>query len=124
MLIRAFAGGALAPEMAGLEDERLVSIVRGEIAALLGENGAPHFVRVHRHAMPQYAVGHLERVAAIDGRLADRHPGLALAGSAYRGIGISDCIRSGEAAAERVLDAIREPRDADPARRAGRRPPG
>lgn len=125
VLIRVFLGGALAPEMVGLDDDRLVRIVRGEMTALLGEAGAPQFVRVlrHRDTMPQYVVGHLARVAEIERRLAGL-PGLALAGSAYRGIGIPDCIRSGEAAADAVLEAIRAPTAADPARRGGRRPPG
>ncbi|HKX16910.1 MAG TPA: protoporphyrinogen oxidase, partial [bacterium] len=125
VLVRVFLGGALAPEMVELEDDRLVRIVRGEMTTLLGEAGTPHLARVHRHhdAMPQYTVGHLDRVAEIEHRI-EAHPGLALAGAAYRGVGISDCIRSGEAAAERVLEAIRVPTAGDPARRAGRRPPG
>jgi oxygen-dependent protoporphyrinogen oxidase len=56
--------------------------------------------------MPQYDVGHLGRVAAIDGRLA-AFPGLALAGAAYRGVGIADCVRSGEAAAERLNGSLK-----------------
>ncbi|HEV2283642.1 MAG TPA: protoporphyrinogen oxidase [bacterium] len=124
VLIRVFLGGALAPEMAALDDDRLVAIVRGELDALLGAAGTPHFVRVHRHreAMPQYVVGHLARVAEIEDRIAG-HPGLALAGAAYRGIGIPDCIRSGEDAADQVLAAIRAPKAGDPARREARRPP-
>jgi oxygen-dependent protoporphyrinogen oxidase len=51
--------------------------------------------------MPQYHVGHLQRVAAIE-RLAAQHPRLALAGNAFRGVGLPDCIHSGEEAAERV----------------------
>jgi oxygen-dependent protoporphyrinogen oxidase len=53
--------------------------------------------------MPQYRVGHLELVESIDGLLSDL-PGLALAGSAYRGVGIPDCVHSGEEAAEKVLN--------------------
>jgi oxygen-dependent protoporphyrinogen oxidase len=61
--------------------------------------------RVHRHrlAMPQYAVGHLERVDAIEARAAAL-PALALAGAAYRGVGVPDCVHSGEAAADRVFE--------------------
>jgi oxygen-dependent protoporphyrinogen oxidase len=55
--------------------------------------------------MPQYDVGHLDRVAAIDRRLAEL-PGLRLAGAAYRGVGIADCVRSGEESAETVLAAV------------------
>jgi len=125
VLIRVFLGGALAPEMAGWDDDRLAAVVRGEMEALLGAAGAPHFVRVlrHRDTMPQYVVGHLARVAEIDERLAG-HPGLTLAGAAYRGIGIPDCIRSGEAAADRALEAVSAWTGGDPARRAVRRPPG
>jgi oxygen-dependent protoporphyrinogen oxidase len=125
VLIRVFLGGALAPEMADVPDDRLAAIVRGEMEALLGASGTPDFVRVlrHRDAMPQYVVRHLARVAEIEERVR-RHPGLALAGAAYRGIGIPDCIRSGEAAADRVLDATRAPRAGDPTRREARRPPG
>jgi oxygen-dependent protoporphyrinogen oxidase len=55
--------------------------------------------------MPQYEVGHLERVAAIENELAQL-PNLQLAGNAYRGAGIPDCIRSGETAAERLISLI------------------
>jgi len=106
-LIRAFLGGALAPEVAGLDDDRLVAVVRAEMEALVGAAAAPHLVRVtrHRDAMPQYRVGHLERVAGIEGAVGI-HPGLALAGAAYRGIGISDCVKSGDAAAQHVLASL------------------
>ena len=55
--------------------------------------------------MPQYHLGHLDRVAAIE-RQVSGQPGLALAGGAYRGVGIADCIRSGEEAAGRVIDHL------------------
>ena len=60
--------------------------------------------RVHRHpaSMPQYRLGHLDRVETIERKL-ETSPGLALAGSAYRGVGIADCVHSGEVGAERVL---------------------
>lgn len=125
VLIRVFLGGALAPEMADVPDDRLAAIARGEMEALLGASGTPDFVRVlrHRDTMPQYVVGHLARVAEIEERIR-QHPGLALAGAAYRGIGIPDCIRSGEAAADRALEWVSASRGGDPTRRAARRPPG
>jgi oxygen-dependent protoporphyrinogen oxidase len=57
--------------------------------------------------MPQYNLGHPERLERIERRLAD-HPGLALAGNAYQGIGIPDCIHSGELAAEKILSTMQD----------------
>jgi oxygen-dependent protoporphyrinogen oxidase len=73
---------------------------------LLGITAEPVLVRVHRHrrAMPQYAVGHLDRIATIERWVAGVR-GLGLAGAAYRGVGIPDCVRSGEAAADAALNA-------------------
>jgi oxygen-dependent protoporphyrinogen oxidase len=103
-LLRAFVGGVLRPELAREDTDRLVAIVRTELAALVGITAAPVLARVERHerAMPQYAIGHLERVAAIEARVAAL-PGLAIAGAAYRGVGVPDCVRSGEAAADAVF---------------------
>jgi len=108
VLLRSFAGGALQASMSTLDDSNLEAAVRSELAALLGISAPPILVRVHRHpdAMPQYHVGHLARVARIEERLARHHPGLAVAGNAYRGVGIPDCVRSGEAAAETALAVI------------------
>jgi oxygen-dependent protoporphyrinogen oxidase len=102
-LVRAFVGGALRPELLELDDGALVATVRHELETLVGLGATPTLVRVHRHprAMPQYAIGHLERVAAIEQRAAAL-PGLRLAGAAYRGVGIPDCVRSGEAAADEI----------------------
>lgn len=107
VLLRSFAGGALQASMSELDDGALEAAVRSELAALLGVSAQPILVRIHRHpnAMPQYHLGHLERVSSIEQRLA-RHPGLTVAGNAYRGVGIPDCVRSGEGAAEAVLAAL------------------
>ena len=109
-LLRAFVGGALRPDLAALDDEALVAIVRRELTALVGIQASPVLVRIQRHprAMPQYAVGHLERVGAIETRVAAL-PALALAGNAYRGVGIPDCVRSGEAAAEAMARGLGVP---------------
>jgi oxygen-dependent protoporphyrinogen oxidase len=90
-----------------LDDTTLVRTVRDELRALLGITAEPMFVRVdrHRRAMPQYAVGHLDRVDAIEARVAAL-PGLALAGAAYRGVGIPDCIHSGELAADALVERL------------------
>ena len=103
-LLRVFVGGALAGSVLDRDDDALAATARGELAALIGARGEPLFTRVARYprAMPQYHVGHLARVEAID-RCVNRHRGLALAGGAYRGVGIADCVRSGEEQVERVL---------------------
>jgi protoporphyrinogen/coproporphyrinogen III oxidase len=104
VLVRAFVGGALRPELVELDDAELTARVRRELADLLGVQAAPALSHIARwpRAMPQYQVGHLDRVARIGQRLATL-PGLQLAGNAYTGVGIPDCIRSGEDAAEALL---------------------
>jgi protoporphyrinogen/coproporphyrinogen III oxidase len=103
VLLRAFVGGALQQHLFDQDDAAMAASVRQELRALLGITGEPLLTRIHRHpqAMPQYRVGHLDRMARIDAHLAQL-PGLALAGNAYRGVGIPDCIHSGELAAEAV----------------------
>ena len=107
VLMRVFLGGATQPQLADLDDAEVAAIVRRELGDLLGARGEPLFLEVARHsrAMPQYTLGHLDRVAEIR-RLAGRHPGLALAGNAYDGVGIPDCIRSARQAADSLLAAL------------------
>jgi oxygen-dependent protoporphyrinogen oxidase len=103
-LVRAFVGGMLRPHALHQGDDALVAGVRAALRGLVGITAEPLFVRVWRHprAMPQYAVGHLDRVAAMEGRAAALG-GLVLAGAAYRGVGVPDCVRSGETAADAAL---------------------
>ncbi len=107
-LLRVFVGGALQGDLLSRDDRALARLAHDDVAPLLGIAGEPILSRVWRHsgAMPQYDVGHLDRVAAIESRL-EALPGLALAGSAYRGVGIADCVRSGEAAAERLTSSLK-----------------
>jgi oxygen-dependent protoporphyrinogen oxidase len=107
-LLRVFVGGAMQAGLLAREDRALLQLAHDDVAALLGITGDPVLSRVWRHpgAMPQYEVGHLDRVAAIESRL-ETLPGLALAGGAYRGVGIADCVRSGEAAAERLNSSLK-----------------
>jgi oxygen-dependent protoporphyrinogen oxidase len=104
VLLRCFLGGALNAAALAADDRTLVAQARGELGQALGVAADPVLTRVARWpaSMPQYRVGHLTRVETIERRLATL-PGLALAGGAYRGVGIADCVRSGEAAAESVL---------------------
>jgi oxygen-dependent protoporphyrinogen oxidase len=105
VLLRAFIGGALQPSLFEQDDRAMEAAVRQELAALLGITAEPLFCRIHRHprSMAQYHVGHLARVERIE-QSVKKLPGLALAGNAYRGVGIADCVHSGEQAAESLLD--------------------
>lgn len=99
-----FAGRA--GEEAGLpgDEAGLVELARDELRLTLGITRPPQLERVYlwEKAMPQYNLGHPARLERIQAAV-DRLPGLALAGNGYRGIGIPDCIHSGELAARRVL---------------------
>lgn len=102
--LRTFVGGAMQPELFQRSDAELLTIVREELESILGVTWKPDFTTIARwsRSMPQYHVGHLDRVAAIDRELA-AWPRLALAGSAYHGVGLPDSIHSGEEAAERLV---------------------
>lgn len=104
VLLRIFIGGALQPELAELPDAEMRRVVLVELRELLGLAGEPELFEVARWPgmMPQYHVGHLDLVRRIEERAAAL-PHFALAGNAYRGVGIPFCIKSGEQAAERVL---------------------
>jgi oxygen-dependent protoporphyrinogen oxidase len=110
VLLRIFMGGALAEHVAELDDAALLAAAQRELRELLGITAEPSLTRIARHsrAMPQYAVGHLERVAAIEAAVG-RLGMLAIAGSAYRGVGVPDCIASGERAVDGLLDRVVEP---------------
>ena len=104
VLLRAFVGGALQQEQALWPDAKLQDAVLRDLRQLLGLTGTPTLCHVSRHpiAMPQYHVGHLAHVDRLEAA-ARRWPGLALAGNAYRGVGVPDCIRSGDGAARGLL---------------------
>lgn len=107
VLLRVFLGGAVRAAVLERDDEVLARLAHAEMAGLLGIEGDPVLTRVWRHpaAMPQYELGHLDRVAAMEARLTAL-PGLALAGAAYRGVGLADAVHSGEESAERLLGAL------------------
>ncbi len=107
VLLRCFIGGATNKEGHGRDDSWLSSAVHNKLSLLLGITSEPLFSMIKRNpeSMPQYTVGHLERVARINQR-AERYPGMELAGNAYNGVGIPDCVRSGEEAAEKLFKHI------------------
>lgn len=101
VLLRAFAGGALQPDIFALDESEMAARVEADLRELLGISGKPLFTEVAKweRSMPQYEVGHLDRIGEIENEVR-QISGLALAGNAYRGAGIPDCIRSGQTAAE------------------------
>ena len=115
-LLRVFIGRAGQDEALTCPDADLLALARAELRDTLGLTADPLLTRVHRwpRGLPQYILGHLDRLAAIATHLA-AHPGLALAGHSYRGIGIPDCIRSGELAAENVSGVVEQSRSRDEA---------
>ena len=106
VLLRVYAGRFGGRDLTEDADADLVALAREELA-FLGVAAVPALQRVHRWpwGMPQYLLGHPERLARIDAALA-AYPGLTVAGAAYGGVGIPDCIRSGELAAEAVVRAV------------------
>jgi oxygen-dependent protoporphyrinogen oxidase len=107
-LLRAFIGGARDPEALQRSDEELAGQSLAALTPLLGIRGAPLMTRVYRwpRANAQHEVGHLDRIAHID-RIVARHPGLFVTGSAFRGVGIPDCIADGRATARAIADSRR-----------------
>ena len=103
VLLRAFVGEPTSKHA----EADLIQLCQTDLTSLLGIKAAPHFATVSKRtqAMAQYQVGHQEVVNDIE-RLTSKLHGLALAGNGYHGIGIPDCIRSGEAAAISLLDAL------------------
>ena len=103
VLIRGFIGGALDPQIAALPDQEVINLVLEDLCEMLGIRGQPPLVRIDRwhEAMPQYHVGHCQRVNRI--RAAEKSlPRFGLAGSAYSGVGIPQVISSGQQAAALV----------------------
>jgi oxygen-dependent protoporphyrinogen oxidase len=102
-LIRVFLGGCLQPEMLNHSDDELVEIARQELADLIGLTGKPNLVRVIRwnEAMPQYHVGHNDRVAEMEAALRSV-PGLCVIGNSFRGVGIAPTIAAARAAAQQI----------------------
>ena len=100
-LLRVFFGGSRSPQSMALDDTELIAMVRSELRELLGVRASPLFSRIYRwqRSNPQYDVGHLQRVMAIEEALPG---GLYVTGSAYRGVGIPDCVKQARETARLV----------------------
>jgi oxygen-dependent protoporphyrinogen oxidase len=110
VLLRAMAGGWHRPEIVGWDDTRLLIAVRAELRLALGVEAAPIFHEIVRwpRAIPQYHLGHLHRLRRIESRLAS-HPGLFLAGNAYRGVALNDCTEQAARLAEHIQQFLTRP---------------
>lgn len=109
-VLRAFTGGTLDPGVLELDDETIVEKLKSELTPVLGITGEPVFGLLKRYpdSLPQYHVGHLDLVRKISSGV-KKLKGLEIAGSAMGGVGIPDCINSGESAAEKVVETVYGP---------------
>jgi oxygen-dependent protoporphyrinogen oxidase len=108
-LLRVFLGrSGNGDALLEFDDDTLLAIAQAEVVTRLQASGSPALAQVQRwpRGMPQYILGHPERAARIEAAVAD-HPGLEIAGNALRGVGVPDVIRSGEDAANRVVQILR-----------------
>lgn len=122
VLLRCYVGRDGQQEGLQQTDAEMVAMVRRELSRLIQLDASPWFTIVTRwdHAMPQYDVGHLSLVAQVDESVQRTLPGVVLAGAAYRGVGVPDCIADGQRAAERVFAHLAAHRPAhQPAERPG-----
>ncbi len=110
VLLRAFVGGALQPDIFELDEVDMVCRVKTDLNQLLGIKTEPIFTETTRwsRSMPQFEIGHLARVNAIERELV-QIPTLALSGNSYNGAGIPDCIRSGGTAAQKLFNGLKQP---------------
>jgi protoporphyrinogen/coproporphyrinogen III oxidase len=107
-LLRVMVGGACDRDAVALDNDRLVDIVRRDLAAIMRIDAAPDFVRIirHRRGIPQFVKGHLAKLGAIEDRLR-LCPGLYIAGSSYRGVSLNACIEEAPVTARRVIEDLR-----------------
>lgn len=120
VLLRAMAGGWQRPEIVDWDDARLLQSLRAELRLAMNITAEPIFHRIIRwpNAIPQYHLGHLQRVARIEDRL-KAWPGLWLGGNAYRGVALNDCTEQGLKIAEQVFEYLQRRQRAAPAQISG-----
>lgn len=109
VLLRSMMGGATNPGAIKLSEAEVVAKVKDDLKTIMGISADPDFVRVFRHqkAIPQYTVGHSQRLLALDERLR-LHRGLFLTGNAYFGVGLNDCVNASNQIAERVVKQLKK----------------
>jgi oxygen-dependent protoporphyrinogen oxidase len=104
VLLRSMIGGARNSELALLPEEKMVDLVRNDLKDVMGIDAVPDFVRVYKHeqAIPQYVVGHRQRLETIN-QLLVNHPNLILTGNAYKGVSLNDCVANAYALADTLI---------------------
>lgn len=108
VLLRTMIGGYTDPSAIAIPDDKLIPLVHGELAAILGLQTSPAFVRIFRYekGIPQFTLGHSERMRQIEARLADL-PGIYLASNAYAGIGLNDCVTRAQEVASKLVTHLK-----------------
>jgi oxygen-dependent protoporphyrinogen oxidase len=112
-LLRCFFSTARVRRMEGYSDAALLDLAQRELQEIIGLTVTPRFARVFRWecALPQYEVGHLERVAKMEGQFAEL-PGIRLIGNSFYGVGVPDCIKSARHAVETIISGALQPASA------------
>jgi len=107
VLLRVFFGGSRSPETMNYDDNRLLDVVRQELHNILGIEAAPLFHRIYRwhRANPQYDVNHLEHIAAIEALLP---AGIYATGSAFRGVGMPDCVYQSQQTVSKIVEHLKQ----------------
>ncbi|WP_099157314.1 protoporphyrinogen oxidase [Virgibacillus ndiopensis] len=109
VLLRCYVGRPSDQEVVDLSDQEIIDIVLNDLNKTMNITGKPEFSVITRwkNAMPQYTVGHKERIAKVRNKVNEQLPGVFLTGSSYEGIGVPDCIEQGEKAVTDVLEFLR-----------------
>jgi oxygen-dependent protoporphyrinogen oxidase len=109
VLLRVFVGGANQEQLVSLDDDEMLRMIQEELKEIMDVEGDPILTKIYRweKSMPQYLVGHLEKVARMEERT-NLQPGLFLTGCAYKGIGISDSVHDAEIIADKAVEYLKQ----------------
>lgn len=107
--LRTMVGGATDPEAVNLTDETLTELIKDELQSILGLTGQPIYVKIfkYRHGIPQFVIGHSQRMEIIDAVL-QKYPHMYLTGNAYEGVGLNDCVLRSEKTVTRLVRELSE----------------
>ncbi|SEP81604.1 protoporphyrinogen oxidase [Piscibacillus halophilus] len=108
ILVRAYVGKPGDEEVLDKTDEQIESIVLKDLQTIMEINKPPLFKVVSRwyDAMPQYTVGHMDRLIELEGKLSEHLPNIFLAGASYRGVGLPDCMKQAKAVIQQIKQKI------------------